>query len=175
MKNALKYIKDWFEHGDLIPLLVLVSAAHYMVILQEHDASLVAVAIGLLVDLGHYRVVRAAVRYNHSFKGSVVRWIIVLAMTAVAFSYHWRFYEGDILLAAPVPLLIAVLAWLAKVDANVGAKRQPAKAKPSGAEAKPEALAFVECRFCDWRKTGPSAAKLTNALNAHMRKHKEKR
>jgi hypothetical protein len=39
-------IVHWFEHGDLVPLLVLVSAVHYAIVLSEVDAWPVAVAIG---------------------------------------------------------------------------------------------------------------------------------
>lgn len=54
---------NWLEHGDLVPLIVLVSALHYSVILQAHDHIITATAIGFMVDLGHFRTVRAAVRY----------------------------------------------------------------------------------------------------------------
>lgn len=106
----------WFETGDLVPLLVIISAVHYASVLANKDAWPVAIAIGLLVDLGHYRVVRVAVRYQgDSGWQRVARWAIAVSMTAVSLNYHQRYYE-DWWLSAPLPLLIAALAWLQQVE-----------------------------------------------------------
>jgi hypothetical protein len=87
---------------------------------------LVAIAIGLLVDLGHYRWVRAAARYPGGKTGQmVVRWTFALIMTGISLAYHWRYYAGDAWLSIPIPLLIASLAWLAKVDARSQKKDAP--------------------------------------------------
>lgn len=182
-------IVNWFERGDLIPLLVLVSAVHYANILSEYDWWGVAVAIGLLVDLGHYRVIRAAVRYTGSNGWeSLARWLIAAVMTAVSLSYHQRFYN-DWWLSIPLPLLIAALAWLQRVD----------RAKPSESVAKPSKIAANESKteqevskvaqtLC--KPSANNLADVSNesklvccdcgfvaknqlALNAHMRKHKD--
>lgn len=106
---------DWFENADLVPLLVLVSAVHYAAVLAGKDYWAVAVCIGLLVDLGHYRTVRSAVRYNGGWGNKLTRWAIALGMTVISLNYHQRYYE-DWWLSAPLPLLIAALAWLQQVE-----------------------------------------------------------
>jgi hypothetical protein len=118
----------WFESGDLVPLLIVVSAVHYAAVLKGKDQWLVAIAIGLLVDLGHYRWVRAAARYDGGRVSQIVtRWTFALVMTGVSLAYHLRYYDNDLWLAAPIPLLIASLAWLAKVDG----RRVPQTVTPS--------------------------------------------
>ena len=116
---------QWFEFGDLLPLLIIVSSAHYISILSNHDNWFVAVAIGILVDLGHYRWVRAAARYSGSDKRqAAIRWLFAISMTVVSLAYHQRFYQ-DWWLSIPLPLLIASLAWLSKVDERVGKRMSP--------------------------------------------------
>lgn len=116
MTRAWRAAVNWFETGDLVPLLVLVSAVHYAAVLASKDYWAVAVAIGLLVDLGHYRVVRVAVRYaGDNGWQRLARWAIAIGMTAVSLNYHQRYYQ-DWWLSAPLPLLIAALAWLQQVE-----------------------------------------------------------
>ena len=127
LTDRWKALVEWFEYGDLLPLLIVVSAVHYTAILVNYDVWAVANAIGLLVDLGHYRWVRAAARYNgDNQRQAALRWLFALIMTVVSLAYHQRFYQ-DWWLSIPLPLLIASLAWLAKVDATVGKRKQPAK------------------------------------------------
>ena len=127
LTSIFQSVVKWFEFGDLVPLLVTVSAVHYVDVLASKDQWYVAVAIGLLVDLGHYRWVRAAARYNGSFKwGGFTRWLFAILMTVVSLVYHERFYT-DLWLSMPLPFLIASLAWLSKVDANVGKVRKKAE------------------------------------------------
>lgn len=107
---------DFFEYGDLVPFLVIVSAVHYAVILSGKDFWIVAVAIGMLVDLGHFRTIRAAFRYGGDDRRQLLaRWLIALVMTGISLAYHQRYYN-DFWLSAPIPFLIAALAWLQKVD-----------------------------------------------------------
>lgn len=114
--HAWHSLVDWFEFSDLVPLLVLVSAVHYAAVLAGKDYWLVAVAIGLLVDLGHYRTIRAAVRYGGDDRRQRwARWLIAAGMTALSLNYHQRYYQ-DYWLSAPLPLLIAALAWLQQID-----------------------------------------------------------
>lgn len=191
MRDLWRRLVGWFEHGDLVPLLIVVSAWHYAVILAGRDPWPVAVAIGLLVDLGHYRVVRAAVRYSGRTSQAAARWLVALAMTAVALAYHLRYYEMDWWLAAPIPLLIATLAWLSKVDAALmRAAERPSKTEPAAerperpaaiAPATESALAataqiaergpyVATCEVCGWQRNGyKNERAMRNALNAHKR------
>lgn len=135
INGVWSWVVDWFEHGDLVPLLVVVSAWHYAAVLADADAWPVAIAIGILVDIGHFRTIRAAFRYNVPGKrrrrgwparmahavgirinGQLsARWMIALTMTAISLAYHQRYYD-DWWLSAPIPFLIAALAWLGQVD-----------------------------------------------------------
>lgn len=134
MTNALRRIALWlanfprravhyFERGDLIPLMLIVSIPHYALALQGRDMLIVAVGIGLAMDLGQYRVVKAAIRYGGNW------WYAAILLTAIALGYHMFYYGGDwftaFILAAPLPLLIIFLAalsvkerWGAKVGDN---------------------------------------------------------
>lgn len=164
---------DWFERGDLVPLMVLVSAVHYAAVLAGKDSAPVAIAIGLLVDLGHYRTIRAAVRYTgDSKRQAVARWLIATGMTALSLNYHQRYYQ-DFWLSAPLPLLIAALAWLQKVDQRNTSRTERTESKPASLESKtpsepapleaaPVALYRCVCGF---------EAKTQAALNGHKRKH----
>jgi hypothetical protein len=170
---------NWFEAGDLVPLLVLVSAVHYAAVLASKDFWAVAVAIGLLVDLGHYRVVRVAVRYQGDNGWQrLARWAIAIGMTAVSLNYHQRYYL-DWWLSAPLPLLIAALAWLQQVEPRkvekpatirFEAPLQPALSEPKAAPVLLEApleAAFI-CSACGYE------ARSQNALNGHRLKHRVK-
>lgn len=163
MKKIWQYVVNWFEYGDLVPLLVLVSAVHYAAVLQDKDQPVVAVAIGLLVDLGHFRTIRAAVRYSgESKRQAFARWLIAAGMTALSLNYHQRYY-ADWWLSAPLPLLIAALAWLQRVDQRAGSKprAEPSEAKPTTSQPSP--LHVCSCGY---------VAKSKQALNAHQRAHR---
>lgn len=122
LTTIFRIILDWLEHGDLVPLIVTVSAIHYAVILREYDHLVAAVAIGTLVDLGHYRWTKAAVRYpGDNWREKWGRWTMVLIMSAIALNYQQRFYN-DWWLSVPMPLLIASLAWLNQKD-KVGTRQ----------------------------------------------------
>lgn len=139
IKTAWGWITHWFEYGDLVPLLIVVSSVHYADVLADKDQWFVAVSIGVLVDLGHFRTIRAAFRYSvpakrtkrkanwfirwiSRYNGQLfARWFIAAVMTCISLAYHERFYE-DLWLSAPLPFLIAALAWLQRVDKNAGTK-----------------------------------------------------
>jgi hypothetical protein len=184
MKNFWKWIVEWFESGDLVPLLVLVSAVHYAQVLSGKDAWLVAVVIGLLVDLGHYRTIRAAVRYSGSDGWQrVARWTIAIAMTGLSLNYHQRYYE-DWWLSAPLPLLIAALAWLQQIERKPVAKaeREPSKAEAgSGVVLLPSERKLLESKTAA-KESGIESgfvcdcgfiAKSQQALNGHKRAHRK--
>ena len=125
IKRAWVFVLNWFEHGDLVPLLIVVSAAHYSAVLAGKDHIVVAVLIGILVDLGHYRWVRAAARYTGGKRPQIItRWGFMILLTGLSLLYHQRYYQ-DWLLSIPIPLLIASLAWLTKVDSRPEASAKP--------------------------------------------------
>lgn len=176
---------SWFEHGDLVPLLVIVSAAHYVAVLSEVDAWWSAVSIGLLVDIGHYRSVLIATRYNgDKTKEKRLRWAVALAMTVLSFSYHYRFYSQDIALSLPMPLLIASLAYFEQKDGwRKRKKSEPdfVESKANKPESEPEQIESEESEdkhiaFCERCQKTIGEYKtergVTNALNAHARKCK---
>jgi len=132
VKRLWHSILEWFEYGDLVPFIVIVSAVHFATILTGHDIAPVAVMIGILVDLGTYRWVRAATRYQVGKQKSkrvkvakqrqlIIRWSLAIGMSVISFLYHLRFY-GDLALAIPLPLLVISLAWLAETDKRKGAQ-----------------------------------------------------
>jgi hypothetical protein len=177
IRNIFNGIVYFFEHGDLVPLIVIVSAVHYAAILSHHDHIIVAVAIGLLVDLGHYRWVRAAVRYHgNSRQEKFARWSLALLMTVVSVAYQQRYYT-DWWLSLPLPTLIFSLAWLGAVDKRKS-ERKEAEYQPvikemsevlsagNKAPSLPEPLSIWKCEDC------PRTFATQNGLNAHQRAHK---
>ena len=165
MKHIHKLIKTvvtWAEQGDLILLIVMVSAVHFAYVLADYDYWPVAVALGLLVDLGIYRTVRYAVRYQGASKiERIARYAIAALMTCVSYVYHLRFY-GDPWLAAPVPFLIAVLAWLDRRKYAERPQEVTQRAQEPTQEINDLRYLCVSC--------GASYAS-QQALAAHMRKH----
>lgn len=153
--RTLQSIINWLETGDLVLLIVLVSAVHFAAVLAKYDYPPVAIALGLLVDLGIWRTVRSACRYQGASKlERLARWVLAIAMIGVSYAYHERYY-GDVLLAAPVPFLIAALSWLDS--------RKPVKVERKETQAE-EPLRYV-CVSC-----GASYAS-QQGLAAHQRKH----
>ena len=109
-KNLWHRLAMFFEHGDLTPVAVLISVAHYGPVLVAHGESvIVAWGVGALIDLLHFRTVRKLfqVKGSWSIAGHAG---IALATTLMAAMYHLRFYAGDWLLAIPIPVGIAILA-----------------------------------------------------------------
>ena len=103
----IKKALDWLEEGDLVPLAVVVSVAHYGPVLVAHGEHwLVAWSVGILIDLLHFRSVRYAFATRQWLAG-----LVAVATTIMATGYHLRFYGGDWLLALPIPIGIAILAW----------------------------------------------------------------
>lgn len=109
----------WFETGDLIPLLILVSVPHYAFVLAKYDFWLVAAVLGLLVDIGHYRTIKSALRD----KG----WTWMVILTILSFAFHCGFYAlvgsgaWAVPLGAAVPTVIFALAWISKTE-RIGEK-----------------------------------------------------
>jgi len=111
MKNNLWHkLSNFFENGDLTPFAVAISIAHYGPVLAAHGENvLIAWLVGTVVDLIHFRTVRRLfqVRGRNRITGHAM---IAVLTTLMALGYHLRFYGNDLLLAAPIPLGIAILA-----------------------------------------------------------------
>ncbi len=115
--NAWKWSINWLEKGNLVPFLVIASAWHYTKVLAQHDPQGVAIAIGVLVDLGAYRAVMIAVRYvgvarsprkraasagqgakrprrrrSSALKERTWRYAIAFGMTGISLYYHLSYY-----------------------------------------------------------------------------------
>lgn len=138
-------ILDWFEDGDLVPLAVIISVAHYGPVLMAHGEHwAVAWAVGVMIDLLHFRSVR------YAFSSRVwIAGLVAVATSVMAVGYHLRFYDGDWLLALPIPIGIGILAWHASekergvVGNAVAAVRQELDAIASTLKARESELADV--------------------------------
>lgn len=109
--NLWSGVARFFESGDLTPLAVLVSIAHYGPVLVAYgEHKLIAYTIGVLIDMLHFRTIRRAVSSRSRTEAG-----IAVITTVMALGYHLRFYQNDWLLAAPIPLGIAILAYHAAV------------------------------------------------------------
>ncbi len=112
-KISWKSLANFFEHGDLVPLAVIISTYHYFYALQSAGDKWIAIPVALLIDMLHFRTVRLAV--------AVRSWVatgIAVATTFMAIGYHFLFYSIEVdtwylvvLYALPMPLGIAILAW----------------------------------------------------------------
>ena len=107
-KKAWGLVVWTFEKADIIPPLIIVSAWHYSGALAKVDPLPVAIALGILIDLGHYRSVKATIA-NNPWK----RFAVMAVLTAMTGYYHWLWYR-DLILAAAVPTLIICLSLLSK-------------------------------------------------------------
>jgi uncharacterized membrane protein (UPF0136 family) len=99
-----------FEKSDIVPLLVIVSTFHYAGALSGKDPAPIAVVLGVLVDVGHYRSVKSAMKNQGK-----ERFAVMTVLTAMTGYYHWLWYK-DFLLAISLPTLIICLALLSKWD-----------------------------------------------------------
>jgi|GEM_PF-3636483 len=105
----LKRVLHYFETGDLVPFLVVVSMAHFVGALANRDLLPVAIAVGVAVDVGMYRVIKSALKYGRWW------WAAAIMVTGMSFGYHLEYYglsPQGILFAAPLPMLIILLAAL---------------------------------------------------------------
>lgn len=119
LDNLWNRIAHFFEYGDLTPLAVLVSVAHYGPVLVAHgEHAVIAYIIGTLVDMLHFRTVRRVV-FSFNYKEAA----IAVLTTAMALGYHMRFYSYDLLLAVPIPLGIAILAYHAAIPTKTHESR----------------------------------------------------
>ncbi len=105
-----KDLAHFFEHGDLTPIAVIISVAHYGPVLNDKsDHIIVAFLVGALIDLIHFRTVRRL--FQVSGRNRIIgHGVIAVMTTIIAAGYHLRFYENDLLLALPIPIGIGILA-----------------------------------------------------------------
>ena len=115
MTKLWRGLVNWFENGDLLPLIIIVSVPHYGHVLASYDYWPVAAVIGALVDLGHYRTIKAFL----AGKGGA--WMVV--MTVFSLGFHWSFYVtggaglwAGLFFAAAVPVVIFALSFIAKSE-----------------------------------------------------------
>lgn len=111
MRKLFSTFVNWFENGELAPLIILVSVPHYATVLARFDWWPVASVLGFLLDLSHYRTIKA---YQN---GRGALWMIVL--TAFSFGFHCAFYVAggavwwtSVFFGAAVPVVIFALSYL---------------------------------------------------------------
>ena len=110
---------DWVERGDLVPLLILVAVPHYITVMRTFEFWPVAVAMGILTDLGHYRTILVYLRSSVGRFASVF-WMLIL--TAMSYAFHVGFYTiGNTApqpwpwaLGAVPPVLIFAMSYISK-------------------------------------------------------------
>lgn len=106
MKAIWSWIVWVFEKADIIPPIIAVSVWHYAGALAHKDPIPVAIILGGLIDIGHYRSVKAYFKKN-----TIGRFALMAVFTALTGWYHYLWYQ-NILLAAGMPVLIIGLAIL---------------------------------------------------------------
>lgn len=117
-RNLWHKLANFFEHGDLTPFAVIISIAHYGPVLAAHgENTLVAWMVGTIIDLIHFRTVRRLFQVQGT-RRIMGHGAIALMTTAIATMYHLRFYNGDWLLALPIPIGIGILAQHAATKAG---------------------------------------------------------
>lgn len=169
---------DWFEEGDLVPLAVVISVAHYGPVLAAHGENLyVAWVVGVLIDLLHFRSVRYAFASRHWLAG-----LVAVATTLMATGYHLRFYGGDWLLALPIPLGIAILAWHASekqrgalqgvqaaLEAQLAEMRQALAVRESELAARESELQEADKKLTESRQKAKEADRKLTAAETALR------
>ncbi len=114
IKTLWMSVAEFFEQGDLVPFAIIISVYHYYKALDAAGDGWIAIPVAIIVDLIHFRTVRHAVRVRNF-------WSFAIAglTTAMAIYYHYGFYSiaiddnlDALLHALPIPIGIAVLAWL---------------------------------------------------------------
>lgn len=134
IKNSWGVLVWLFEQADIIPALVIISAWHYYgAMAAKGDPAPVAIALGVLTDIGHYRSIKGVARKPDELK----RWAVGLVLTVLTGYYHYLWYK-DIILALCVPALIISLALLSKWD---GWDTQAIRMTPKRSADKSEAYA----------------------------------
>jgi len=114
MNRLWNKLVNWFENGDLIPMLILISVPHYAQVLASYDWAIVGSVLGFLIDMGHYRTIKVFL----NGKGAV--WMIVLTLFSLGF--HTAFYSlggagwWSLPIGSAVPAVIFALASINKAE-----------------------------------------------------------
>ena len=142
MQKIINRFVDWFENGELTPFVILISIPHYAMVLARFDWWPVAAVLGFLLDMGHYRTIRAYLRGKGAF------WMIVLSL--FSYGFHFAFYfEGGAGLASlffggAVPIVIFALSFLGYAERWSEKARRAAEETPVVSGKAPAALATSE-------------------------------
>ncbi len=114
---------NWIENGDLVPFVILLSVPHYAGVLQKYEHVTTATAFAILVDIGHYRTIKAVMKGN---KYQPWGWMILL--TVISYGFHTSFYYfaeaapwAAFILGGVVPSLLFALAKMSNME-KLGAK-----------------------------------------------------
>lgn len=132
-QNLWQRAANFFESGDLVPFAVTVSSVHFVkaLVVYGGESWPVAILVGIFVDMLHYRTIRYAVRGR-------TRTAVTLATltTAMSYVFHLLFYiDGGafqpvyLLLAAPLPFGIFILAWQQEQARNEAVQADAAAAQ----------------------------------------------
>jgi len=135
LKKLYSGIVEWAERGDLVPLLILVAIPHYISVMAAFEWWPVAVAMGILTDLGHYRTILVYLRSSIG-RAAALFWMTVL--TLISYAFHVGFYVlgGGIpqpwpwVIGSVPPVLIFAMAYISKRE---GWYRRTAKGAASTA------------------------------------------
>lgn len=149
-----------FERADIIPPIIAVSVWHYAGALAQKDPLPVAIVIGVLVDIGHYRSVKAFFKRHQPG-----RFALMAVFTVLTGWYHYLWYD-DVLLALGMPVLIIGLAVLSIWEGWEKQGRSVIAPQASAAITQPALPPAHVCEAC-----GRGFAK-QQSLAAHMRVHK---
>ncbi len=133
---------EWVERGDLVPLIILVSIPHYISVMSRFEYTIVAVAMGILTDLGHYRTILV---YLKSTVGRFAALFWMSVLTLMSYAFHVGFYtlSGTAeqpwpwALGAVPPILVFAMAYISKREkwyakgktVTAGHETQPTLAK----------------------------------------------
>lgn len=139
MRKLTAAFINWFENGELTPFVILISIPHYAFVLSRFDWWPVAAVLGFLLDMGHYRTIRAYLRGKGAF------WMVVL--TVFSYGFHAAFYFesgagwSTIFLGAAVPVVIFALANLGYSEKwSEKARKAASEEMPVITEKAPETL-----------------------------------
>ena len=124
------------EKSDIIPPIIAVSAWHYAGSLAQKDPMPIAIIIGVLVDIGHYRSVKEFFR-RQEWK----RFAIMFLLTGLTLYFHYLWY-GNIWLALAMPALIISLALISLWQ---GWDKQAAQMPQNGAQPTANEPAALLC------------------------------
>lgn len=113
MKYYDRFI-NWIENGDILLPVILVAVVHYAAGLAQYDFWLVAAAIGILVDISHYRAVKLY------YAGKSGWWATILTVWSFFMHVFYYYNEGAewwaIPFGATIPLIIFCLGWITKTQ-----------------------------------------------------------